>query len=208
MNNLSDDLIKLIVSFWEGPNCVDKSVALLGGINKRWLYITRDEAIWDKFYKFEFCKNKITHKSIHKGPMRESCEIIPRLLIQDVFTIRIIPNGNGRIQIKYQCDDEFHDSTKGHRCTNINHYINPYKSNKKNTFNTCAAKFYDTYKHKMKEPEYRKFYKLIDIQDSIHIYKRNLEKLIKEEKQLDWELRNCNGFDERFKIHSNIIQNA
>lgn len=150
MDRLNDDVVRSIILMFVGDKEIDKFVGTLGGVNKRFLRLSRDRAIWERFYYLLFpaAKFKPTLDDItHLGPCSYSrCGVGWRRSYQvAAHPIPYPMNNQSFIQIHNYHGDAYHT---GVRCDNPDHYpegtflIRRAKSRFKNMFKRSAMRYY------------------------------------------------------------------
>lgn len=70
LGRLNDDLLRRVMMMFVGDDKVDRFVGTLGSVNKRFLRLSRDRVIWERFYYLLFPRAKFNPDIdiIHQGP--------------------------------------------------------------------------------------------------------------------------------------------
>lgn len=70
LDRLSDDVLRRVMMMFVGDEEVDRFVGTLGGVNKRFLRLSRDRHIWERFYYLLFPRAKFNPDNdiVHQGP--------------------------------------------------------------------------------------------------------------------------------------------
>lgn len=194
---LDDETLRMIIMMFVGESKVDKFVGALGSVNKRFLAISRDRRIWERFYYSLFPQSKFKPDVdiVHNGPCTYNrCGIgyrayysselhdRPYVLNRRGFVIRREPQWYA--QWAYVTDA---------RCTNPDHYDsnaidfrNP-RSRFKDMFKRSAMRYYTVNKSKFPlqktqriESEQREVARL---QAELRIHEERLKMAYREERE-------------------------